>query len=428
MLVLSLSFNVKAQVTESISPNVIAAAEDDLKIEMQTIDGEVFLVKKKAGAKPEETAAEEAALSESVSAVNNTPKKEITASGNQLSNSTQKNIQINVDAKKFYNNSVNNINNNINLENVSIDNTKTEIKNNKDSLIQKDVSESTTTKQDTKTDVSNQEMTVKKDSENVSTEANTTETNVNVETTVDNSTVDNSPVVVEPVTPPVVVDPVPPVVVDPVPPVVVDPVDPVPPVVVDPVDPIDPPVVVDPVPGDEIAKKETKYFVRGGFGLGTFTTLSDVESNYSFGLGFGYDINDRLNIELQYTLTEFEDTYSYNGYYSHDQVFKQSDFAAVLNYLVLHRGSFDLRVRGGLNYAHRTYSDEYYGYSNSSNSMSVILGLGGDIKVDKNVFITANADYYYNFSDNGYNIELDTLDLVAGQNYFIFNIGVKYKF
>lgn len=176
--------------------------------------------------------------------------------------------------------------------------------------------------------------------------------------------------------------------------------------------------------------KPKRFSVRSAIGYGSFTTISDINSTYSFGFGLGYDITRRLNVELQYIFSEFEDTYNYGygGGYAYDSKFGQNDIAVILNYKVLPKGPFKINLRGGLNYSYRSVRDSYWGYSDSSNALAAIIGIGADFHIANGIFITGNIDYNLNLNDSGYSYEPSPLDLVAGENYVNFNIGVKFKF
>ncbi|MCO5113280.1 MAG: porin family protein [Bdellovibrionaceae bacterium] len=155
-----------------------------------------------------------------------------------------------------------------------------------------------------------------------------------------------------------------------------------------------------------------------------------MNSTFSFGFAFGYDLNPRLNIELQYIFTEFEDTYNYGYYggYGYDAKFDQNDLAVILNYKVLPAGPVRLLLRGGLNYSYRSVRDSYWGDTDSSTSILALIGLGAEVKIIPNLYVTGVLDYNLNLDNSGLSYDPSPLDLVSGENYTNFNVGLKYKF
>lgn len=174
-----------------------------------------------------------------------------------------------------------------------------------------------------------------------------------------------------------------------------------------------------------------KFSVKGTLGYGKYTTISDVDANYSFGLSLGYDLNDFLTLELQYIFTEYQDTYNF-GYYGYGSTyegkFNQNDLGLILNYNVLSLDAVKLMARGGLNFSHRSHRD-YYGYSESASAFLVMIGGGLDIRLLENLYFTSHIDYNLNISGSKQSYGGGSLlDLVAGESYANYNLGLKFKF
>ncbi len=173
------------------------------------------------------------------------------------------------------------------------------------------------------------------------------------------------------------------------------------------------------------------YSIRGTLGYGMFTSIDDISTNYSFGFAFGYDLNHKMNIEFQYAFSEFEDNYDY-GSYSGSAIsgykFNQNDFSALFNYKLISNRDFTIYSIGGLNYASRSAENSFTGGTNSSNSFSAVFGLGTDIKINHDLFFTANFNYNLNLTGSGYNQTSSPLYLADSEDYIIFNFGLKYKF
>lgn len=179
-------------------------------------------------------------------------------------------------------------------------------------------------------------------------------------------------------------------------------------------------------PTDDSLKR---FSLRGVLGYGTYTTIADINSDYSLGFSFGFDINDRLTLEAQYIFTDFVDNYIYS-YYGSDNQFNQTDFAAIMNYKILPQGFFQIMLRGGLNYSYRTARDSYWGFSTNSENLLLLLGVAADIRLTPNMYLTGNMDYYLSLTgthrNSGYYTP-NVLHLVNGQNYTNFSVGVKFK-
>ncbi len=179
----------------------------------------------------------------------------------------------------------------------------------------------------------------------------------------------------------------------------------------------------------KIISKPTQYSVRGGFGFGTFTSIEDISSKFSFGFAVGYDVDPVMNIEFQYIFSEYEDSYNYNyGASVSGYNFDQSDFGLILNYKIIPNHDYNLILRGGLNYVYRSAHNSYTGDTNNSNSFGVIFGIAGDYRVSKNLFITSQLDYNTSLTSSGYNSTSSPLFLVADESYMTLNFGLKFLF
>ncbi len=187
------------------------------------------------------------------------------------------------------------------------------------------------------------------------------------------------------------------------------------------------PIVVDKI----IEKKSSRFSVRGQFGFGTFTTIDDIYTNYSLGFAVGYDLTKDLNLEFQYSWSEYEDFYNYD-YYTQSlisgYVFDQQDFGFLLNYKFVQHISYNVYARGGINFTSRSAYNYFTGYTNSSSGISALIGIGTDIRIDKNFFIVGIIDYNLSLSDSGYNNVSSPLFLAGGEDFVQFNLGLKFKF
>jgi outer membrane protein W len=171
------------------------------------------------------------------------------------------------------------------------------------------------------------------------------------------------------------------------------------------------------------------FSIRGFYNFGKFTSISDISSNYSLGMSLGYDLNPDMRIDFQYAFSKYEDTYDYSysalvsGY-----KFDQHDFAVILNYKIIKDQDFNIYARGGLNYSYRKAYDFYSGYTNSSNSLGAVLGVGADYKVAKNLAITSNLDYILSLTSSGGNDIASPLYLVENENFLNISFGLKFEF
>lgn len=174
-----------------------------------------------------------------------------------------------------------------------------------------------------------------------------------------------------------------------------------------------------------------RYYVRGTYGFSDYTSIEDITSNYSLGIAFGYNLRPNYSIEFQYIFTEYEDTYNYNYYESLNTsgyIVDQNDYSLIFNFKLMNRIDYNFFLRGGFTYSYRTSYNWISGFTNSANAFGAVFGLGGDIRVARNLFITGILDYNLNLSTSGYDYYTSPLYLVNGENFISFNFGLTYQF
>lgn len=367
--------------------------------------------------------------------------QDLTSDTEQKPKDAKANIQIKVDANTYNFNTIDNSfstksdSKNVEIKDNVDSNINTENKNssinteNKDSNISTDLSKDKNTETEIKdSQITNKESSdITKDS-TVSEEIKTSSPEIVVEPKTEKVEVTSEPkVIIEPVKTDTTVKDVEPAVKEEVTPVII---------ISEPVkesfeEPIAKPVT-------EIVKESVKhksqtvpFSIRGSLGYGLFTSIDDISTNYSFGFAIGHELNNKLSVEFQYIFSEFEDNYNYSSYYGipiSGYKFSQNDFAALLNYKLISNHDFSIYAIGGLNYALRKADNSFTGDTNSANSFSAVFGLGTDIKINKDLSFNANFNYNLNLTSSGYNQISSPLYLASGEDYVIFNFGLKYKF
>ena len=70
----------------------------------------------------------------------------------------------------------------------------------------------------------------------------------------------------------------------------------------------------------------------------------------------------------------------------------------------------------------------FWGDTDSSTSILALIGLGAEVKIIPNLYVTGVLDYNLNLDNSGLSYDPSPLDLVSGENYTNFNVGLKYKF
>lgn len=249
-----------------------------------------------------------------------------------------------------------------------------------------------------------------------------------------------------------------------------------------PVQPVAPPVVVappvEPSVDDELAREDFKqdlrevisemktvesveeeefetlevgpiYYIMPSFGLGNYPGIDNVEGAYSLGINLGAEYMNGLMVEGSFNLSSY-DLYNCYGSSSCNYAYNQNNlleltqysFGTNVKYQFNSSGRLRPVVGGVISLTMREYEQVYYSTGTSNvTSYAMDLGLLGGVNVDVSDFWSVAVDFRYMFnlanrvdrnSVNGNTAFINNSYMnatpVEDLDYYLFNVGMKFKF
>lgn len=149
-------------------------------------------------------------------------------------------------------------------------------------------------------------------------------------------------------------------------------------------------------------EKQTYFGLLGG--MGTYQNADNVRGNYALGFSIGSKMSDRLMVEGEFLMQNYDVEQADSGPYGYDPLYpritemNQYSLGALVKYQLM-GGTFRPVVGGIVAYNYRTFSDKQLGFDNndaSSNALDAGLLVGLDFEISKKTSIGLNYRYMFN--------------------------------